>query len=348
MEKAKEIEKYSKSALSLMAQCGIQPTPENYTVFFGYFTGEDEALVDTLGEALGQTAGITTTFVEDLYEKFFGVGRRAEAVREASQNVNEMVSEVLDLLKDARNDQGSYGTALSDYVEKMGSDPSGAEAAILARSILFETRAIIAKTQTVEAQLEESSREVETLRKNLEEVQREALTDALTGIANRRSFDITLRNEASSAQENNEDLCMFLADIDHFKKFNDTYGHLAGDSVIKYVASAITNGIKGRDMVARYGGEEFAVILPNTDLTGALAVARNLCANLADKELRNRKSGKEYGTVTMSIGVVQYRPGEPLDALVARADAGLYRAKDNGRNGVAVESPRQEAVSVCG
>ena len=133
-------------------------------------------------------------------------------------------------------------------------------------------------------------------------------------------------------------ICLLLADIDHFKTFNDTYGHTVGDQVLKLVARMLSQEIKGRDLAARYGGEEFTIILPDTALDGAVKLAQQLCAVLAHKELKNRESGKHFGQVTLSIGAALYRPGESPAQLINRADEALYRAKGKGRNRVISET----------
>jgi diguanylate cyclase len=140
----------------------------------------------------------------------------------------------------------------------------------------------------------------------------------------------------TSAQ--NESLSLLMTDIDHFKKFNDTYGHLTGDMVLRLVAQAMKRNVKGQDIAARYGGEEFAVILPNTPLRQALTVADHIRRGVAAKELIKRSTGENLGRVTISVGVAVLHNGETIQGLIERADACLYAAKRNGRNRVACET----------
>ena len=163
------------------------------------------------------------------------------------------------------------------------------------------------------------------------------MTDGLTGIGNRKFLDIRLRDEVMVAMESGEPLCVILSDIDHFKKFNDTYGHTIGDEVLKLAASVMKDSVKDQDTPTRYGGEEFCIVLPRTLLTNAVKLADNLRATLAKRGLSNKKTGESYGRITLSLGVAMYRPGESIDNLLKRADEALYRAKDNGRNRVECE-----------
>ncbi|MDE2439815.1 MAG: diguanylate cyclase [Betaproteobacteria bacterium] len=184
---------------------------------------------------------------------------------------------------------------------------------------------------------------VETLRdmtdyKNAQmALQMQATMDGLTGIANRRSFDEKLEIEWSRAQRSGQPVALILADVDHFKRYNDHYGHQGGDACLKSVANILQREIfRPADLVARYGGEEFAFILPGTDLQGALTVAERLRADMERTALPHPAS-EVAPWVTLSMGVVSTVPGrEMLSAwLVAAADKALYQAKGGGRNRVA-------------
>ncbi len=342
------MDKASKLALDLMAQQGIAPSPENYAVFFSYCGSAEPAVAHALDRALKDKGGLQEDRVQEIYEKYFGFERHAGTIQETGQKVHSKVGEILDSLGEAGRDQSAFGEKLAGFSGKLTQGATGEDAAALVQGILSETHEIMAKNRTLEARLNESSREIDDLREHLEEVQIEAMTDALTGIANRKNFDFTLNQETAAAVNESKDLCLLLADIDHFKKFNDTYGHRIGDEVLKVVARTLKDRVKGRDTPARYGGEEFAVILPETSLDDAVTVADHIRETLATHNLQNRKTGDNYGKVTLSIGVAKYRPGESLDALVERADAALYRAKDNGRNRVETETVAEQLAGKAG
>jgi diguanylate cyclase len=168
----------------------------------------------------------------------------------------------------------------------------------------------------------------------LQTVQREAITDGLTGLPNRKHFDNNLRGHASTAMEEGTSLSLLLLDVDHFKHFNDTFGHRIGDEVLKVVGRLLLKNLDETALPARYGGEEFAVILPRQNIEAALVTAEAVRASLASHRLTNKATGEKYGRVTVSIGAAEYRLGEPLSTLVERADDALYRAKQDGRNRV--------------
>jgi diguanylate cyclase (GGDEF)-like protein len=164
-------------------------------------------------------------------------------------------------------------------------------------------------------------------------LERLAMRDGLTGLANRRCLDQTLRNELELARRSRHPLSVLLIDIDHFKRYNDTHGHPAGDECLKRVAMVLSGQVRTYDLAARYGGEEFVVILPNQALQGAAAVAERIRRAVERSIAAAPMAGGER--VTVSIGAAC--TGAGLDApegLIARADAALYRAKEAGRNRV--------------
>jgi diguanylate cyclase len=131
---------------------------------------------------------------------------------------------------------------------------------------------------------------------------------------------------------------LLLIDIDHFKTFNDKFGHIVGDEVLRFVTKKIKDMIKEGDFLARFGGEEFAVILPRTSLSDAETVAESNRLFFTEAKLKSTTSSKSLGGITISIGVASYRPGESLEDFLDRSDKALYLAKDTGRNRVATES----------
>ncbi|MCE3264862.1 MAG: diguanylate cyclase response regulator [Pseudoduganella sp.] len=168
------------------------------------------------------------------------------------------------------------------------------------------------------------------------ELQKLAALDALTGIANRRRFDENLVLEWQRGQREKTPLSLLMVDVDFFKHYNDQYGHPAGDLALKKVAAVLTENLKRpADLVARYGGEEFAIILPETDGAGAMAVARACLRHVEQLQIENAQA-VPYGVLTVSIGVHTMVPGKQASwhELLDAADRALYSAKANGRNGV--------------
>ena len=235
-------------------------------------------------------------------------------------------------------DLANYSTTLERFVDMLGTNSAPEALATEVHKVLADTQAVDVSRKHLDEQLSDVLTEVEILRRELEQVRQESLTDALTGIANRKAFDATLESEIVLARNERAHLCLLLADIDHFKRFNDAHGHLVGDQVLRFVASLMKRTVKGKDFVARYGGEEFAIILPQTDLAGAEVVAEQVISSVRAGKLVDKSKNESYGQVTISIGIAEYELDRPTREFIRSADQALYRAKENGRDRVEIAS----------
>lgn len=181
--------------------------------------------------------------------------------------------------------------------------------------------AVIAVRRAVEAE--------ERIRR---ELMRRAMTDELTGLANRREFMASLDRAIAAARRNRRPLALAILDIDHFKRVNDTYGHPAGDAVIRTVASTAVDIMRGQDTVGRLGGEEFAVVLPDCSGDNAFAACERLRVAMREADLE-METGENI-SVTLSTGIAVFAKDDSAEAMIARADAALYDAKNGGRDRV--------------
>lgn len=161
--------------------------------------------------------------------------------------------------------------------------------------------------------------------------QRFAYTDSLTGLHNRGWLDDMFAREVSRTERDNLPLCLIMIDVDHFKRFNDEYGHLAGDEVLVKVGEHIRKPLRPNDLVARFGGEEFSVLLPETKIEHAMIIAERLRENVCNAPA-GVFEGHTLPQITISLGVTEYKPSYTLETMIASADIAMYKAKQNGRN----------------
>lgn len=316
----------ARSGIDLLAQLKIPPTPARFTVAFMHQTGDMPELSQTINRLVGQDK-LTVHAVDEIFEQYFGRLIEEADLRDASKRIERTVAEVAECIDVASDGAEHYGSVLAEFNGDAAKLPS----------VMDETLRMAELNRQLEGRLQISSREVEHLREHLSRLEREASLDSLTGIANRKSMDKSLRDAISFAAREERPLCVLMIDIDHFKQFNDTHGHQLGDQVLKLVAHYMSDCIKGQDTAARYGGEEFCVILPQTRLHDAIHVADTIRELVAAKKVVNRRTGLMLGQITLSVGVAQYRPGESAGDLVNRADEALYLAKQTGRNRVLSE-----------
>lgn len=171
-----------------------------------------------------------------------------------------------------------------------------------------ETRATRERSARAEASLHGMAEELTELRSQVAAVTRDSMLDALTEVPNRRSFEQGLLQMIHDADAAGSSLCLLLADVDRFKRLNDTYGHLAGDQVLRFVAQEIKQCVKGRDLLTRYGGEEFAILLPTTSYEGALVLAESVRA-IVQAQVVPVDDGQQIGGLTISIGWLSTTPG---------------------------------------
>jgi diguanylate cyclase len=197
----------------------------------------------------------------------------------------------------------------------------------------------------LEMSLEASREDISALQRDLEDVRREALLDPLTKIYNRKAFDDGLVKEVSTASTGTgAGLCLMLLDIDHFKGFNDTWGHQTGDQVIRYVASVIGRLGATPRFAARYGGEEFAMIFPAESAAAVAATLEEIRLEVASRMLKRRSTNDDLGTITISSGFAERRKDEMGINVMERADAALYQSKRGGRNQVTNADRRADAA----
>jgi diguanylate cyclase len=231
-----------------------------------------------------------------------------------------------------------YDHSLSGATEMLSAAKNRDQVKAVIEQLVTSTREMRDTNKALEDRLSMSKQEISNLQQSLEAIRVETLTDPLTTLGNRKYFDRAIAAAVQSAAACAEPLSLLMLDIDHFKSFNDNYGHLTGDQVLRLVAMSLKQTIKGQDIAARYGGEEFAVVLPATALRQAITVADNIRRAVMSKELKKKSTGEILGRVTISIGVSVLRPGDDPDTLIERADACLYAAKRNGRNRVICET----------
>ncbi|MBF0393853.1 MAG: GGDEF domain-containing protein, partial [Alphaproteobacteria bacterium] len=341
-------QRWAADTMAALERHGLAPNPNVFTVFYSCVSEQHPDVRNAVEAHLKANGSISDEAAAEIFERFFGVLAGPNALIAASRRLEEAIAKITAITASATKEASSYTESLGSFNEHLsdrGDQSDGLRSMV--EAIIGETRTMLAVNRQLEDRLTSSTREITELRHNLDELKRESATDALTGIANRRQFDVALTESAVAAREKGEPLCLCMIDIDLFKNFNDNYGHAMGDQVLKLVAKTLVENVKGRDTAARYGGEEFSVILPDTTISSALKVAEAIRMAVERKKVVNRRTGVSLGKITLSIGVAEYRLGEPLGRFVHRADEALYVSKRNGRNQVTSESETEDAEVVA-
>jgi diguanylate cyclase len=324
----------SERALEFLRTYKTAPTPPSYELWFNYAAGHNQELVRTLDTAVEDGTISDPIFLRDTHARFFGTG--ASAMEEMGAKLQQEVQKFAKVLEGAGEDTATYGKALSEAATNLATGDVG-QFKVIIESVVAATQAMETRQKSLETELKASAHEISALRTRMETIREESLIDSLTGLANRRCFDERMRELVREVQAEGGDLCVLLADVDHFKRFNDTWGHATGDQVLRLVGQCFKANTKGRDTAARYGGEEFAVLLPQTSVENAINLAEQIRKVVESKKIVKRSTGETLGSITLSLGVAKYQPGEPMAQVVHRADQCLYAAKRGGRNRVISE-----------
>ena len=332
----------AESAFEFMLRHGLQPVPDNFALCYCYMANSIPGLTREVKQLLAADRPLTEEIAEKLYCRHFRLDADVGDFASTGERVSASVNQVIRSLAESGARAGEYRDKLDGLSGQIGDGEQEIGASV--RRILAETEQLAKRNKRLEAELSEASREIHQLQANLEEVAREAITDPLTGLANRKHFDAALQATAQAAKEKGEPFCLLMADVDHFKSFNDRFGHRVGDQVLKLVARSLNATLSGERISARFGGEEFAVILQGTELSEAVSRAQAFRRSLAEREVTDRKSGTNYGQVTISIGVARHRTEDTPSSLIGRADQALYEAKRSGRNRVVDETALTQAL----
>ncbi len=319
-------------ALSILSKHRIPPSPLNFRTGYEYVAGNNKSLQSAFEKLLEGEIEPSDKNLWEIYRQFFV--QDDQAIEKMRQELRRIVTGIQEEVGRSGGNVNEYADTLNHFADILNASPTSDVMQSEVRKVLDDTRTMEKSQRELESQMGSVLSEVESLRRELEQVREESLTDALTGISNRKAFDIALDRVISESGGADSLFCVLLADIDYFKKFNDTFGHMVGDKVLRFVGATLRNCVKGKDMAARYGGEEFALILKNTDSDGACALAEQIRKAISAGNLKNRESGESYGRLTISLGVSQFRPGDRQVDLIQRADDALYKAKGNGRNRV--------------
>jgi diguanylate cyclase len=322
-------------AVPLMSRHGAGCSPTSYSIWYEYVRCTNLLLNEEVDAILKKSTRLTTMQTVDLYQKYV-VGRTERELGRTKAEIVDLIGKLNAKLVDASEGTSVFAEQLQVFGCKLSSNETSNDLAASVSEMSSRVSVIEEKMTEVVHDLNRSRTDVETLILELQRAREEAMIDALSQLNNRRAYEIGLEKFFDAARVVNAPLSAILIDIDFFKRINDTHGHLVGDQVIRLIAQALRSNVKGKDFVARFGGEEFIVLLPDTPLLGALALAKHLLQVIARLRIRKFNSTEIVGSITVSAGVAQLKNDESSIEFIGRADHGLFQAKASGRNRVCI------------
>jgi diguanylate cyclase len=320
-----EAQEYLNEVFSFLEEKELPCNPINYAVIYDFLSKVNKPLVKKLQQVLDSDQRIDPYFLESLYDDFI-----QKAVPDEDKNIRELTSTVGNL-KTASDQSKSSIESLEQDISSAKQEQANASPELLAL-VESATQTIKDNQAKLEACVAQAHEQTLQIQAELEQARQEALTDNLTKIQNRKGltkfFDETVKTNASN------DLAAVILDIDHFKTFNDTFGHLIGDVILRRLAKVLQTATKQHGQAFRFGGEEFVMVLPQASLDKALALAEKVRSHVEKMRLKHTKTQEVLPPVTISLGVTMCHKDESLETLLNRADEALYEAKNGGRNQV--------------
>lgn len=331
-----EASEYLRMTLGFLGKYNLPGDPVNYTVWYEYASKINPHLICAVEESLTGSRPVTPELTNSWFEEYV-VFRGQALLQSIKMDLLKILKEVFGDLSTAGGELSLFGKSLAQYSTRIEQAEDNEMLQESLKGLLLEVKNVEVSSATLERRLKSANEEVESLQIKLKEAEQHATTDALTGLWNRRSFEDKLDHHMDRCQQTGGGLSLVMLDIDHFKKVNDTYGHLTGDDLLRIIAKTLKDFVKGKDVVCRYGGEEFVILLPDTPLIGAVTVAENIRKHFSQMTWKQKSTGVSMGKVTLSAGVSAARNGDTTETFVQRADVALYQSKKMGRNRVTPE-----------
>ncbi len=332
-EDATKSAEYLRQAIPMMSRHTAPLNPMTYAVWYEVVAGINPALAAAVEESNRKGEVLDSSMTASLFRRFI-----AEIDEESAQRISDGFQRVLAGISQSASVAGDQANRFSESLAlwDQGLNEVGMRSGLQAGidRMRGDTQDMQGAVADLATRLEDSRREIEVLRQEVSRAREDALADGLTGLVNRRGFDMALATCLEQAVAAGKSPCLLITDIDHFKKVNDVYGHLMGDRVIRAVAHVLKQNVKGKDTAARYGGEEFAILLPDTPLRGAQSLAESIRATVENARIKRTDNNETVARITVSFGVAAYTPGESAIEFIERADKALYESKHAGRNRV--------------
>lgn len=328
---------YLRQAIPTMMEHKIIPNPINYALWYTYYANTHPALNEQLDHTIARYKTCPTEMSESLFLEYMGqVSEKEHSANEAFQKaLSNTVNKLSDSISKTSDQTTSFSKALKTDLSALQDHDLDQALSPLIDSLSSNANSLCDANNSFNDKLAAAQNEIKKLKADLDKSRQEATTDPLTGLSNRRVME-SIYKDFVNQQNSSDDLSIIIMDIDKFKVFNDTHGHLLGDQVLKFVGSLLSDECSNEVKPIRFGGEEFAIVCPQVDLESSKEMAENIRVKLAAVPFKNKKTGQKIPPVTASFGVAKRCEDEDLAAIIERADKALYSAKEGGRNQVHV------------
>ncbi len=320
-----------------MYKLNIPVTAKTYHVWFGHRVGWYPEMTLELDRAMTRGKAVNEAYCDDLYAKHIATDSRAAALDEAGNAARELIESVLSSVEGSSGATSEYHDVLHEMGERLGGTANASDVRVIVKGLVAQTAKMEGVTNELQQNLEQATTDITKLRQELVQLEHESLTDPLTGLNNRKALSRHFAACFESFHSCDELFCVLMLDVDHFKSFNDTYGHDVGDAVLRNVSTTLGDTGHPTAIPHRFGGEEFCVLASGCELDEAIALGDDIRQRISGRQLKIARTGKKINPITISVGVALVKKGDSDETLLQRADQALYLAKESGRNNVKCE-----------
>lgn len=322
-----------RQVLALMGQHDAAFNPVSFAVWYEFAAGMNARLAQAIKQAIQSEPRLGDGTLVRLYQEYVAQVDQ-EAIQRISGELQRMMTGIAQSASRTGDRAGVFGEQLTGLSAALtANDPAAMRPFVM--EALAGTAQMKSSAQELAQQVDASRQEIERLQTDLIRARDEAVLDPLTRVLNRKGFDQQLASLLAQPPGSDRSHCLIMLDIDHFKKVNDTHGHVMGDRVIQAMGEVLRGCVSDEaHAVARYGGEEFAILLPDSTLDFSVKLAETVCQRTKAMRIRDRRTQEVVLTVSISAGVAAMQSGDDAQALIERADAALYKSKQGGRDRV--------------
>ncbi len=339
LDRPEEAREWHNQALTVLEQHQIAPAPVCHLIAYEYASGRTAELNRRIDQKLATKATVDAHLFRHLFQELYLNDQDAEQIDTHLSDLHSLLYQVLQGVTHACSHTELFDETLRQQSLALSGNPSLEDLRTIAGTLLEATSRSIEQNHRMKAQLQQVELQTQSLQEEVVKLRDEVTTDPLTGLYNRKALNQRMRSLLQSAdKDRSNSFSVLMLDIDHFKRFNDQYGHIIGDEVIRRVGMTMKELLRENDFPARFGGEEFTVVLPATGIEEAVDIARLIHQAVAKLTLVRRSTKERLPGITVSVGAAMLRRGDDCETLLERADQALYLAKEGGRNRIVTEA----------
>lgn len=310
---------------------------KTYHVWFGHRVGWYPEMSIEIERARLREKGVTENFCNDLYAKYIATDKRSDALREAQSSARQLIESVVGDVQGSSGTASHYRIELNQLIEKLGEATDVKAVREVVKGLIDQTSKMATASDGLKKNLQQATSDIDRLREEMNQLEQENLTDPLTRLNNRKALERHFKICFDAFETSGDPFSVLMIDVDHFKSFNDTYGHDVGDAVLRSVSTTLSDTGHPAAIPHRYGGEEFCVLVSGCNLDEAVQIGEEIRKQIEGRQLMIARTGQKITAITVSVGVSLSTPSDTADTLIQRADNALYLAKDSGRNNVKCE-----------